>query len=106
MPTPHRLRLASGVEAWAMCAIDALSVAAMLYQDVTVASCDLCDRWERRPCSHSGLHCPHASRRHALSLCDGVVASPASRVLRVWSSDSPDAHFDAVSYCLSIPRHS
>ncbi|MFD3959254.1 MULTISPECIES: alkylmercury lyase family protein [Streptomyces] len=43
VPTPHRLRLASGVEAWAMCAIDALGVAAMLHQDVTVSSCDPVD---------------------------------------------------------------
>ncbi|MEU0352734.1 alkylmercury lyase family protein [Streptomyces sp. NPDC006237] len=43
VPTPHHLRLANGVEAWAMCAIDALGVAAMLRQDVTVASCDPVD---------------------------------------------------------------
>ncbi|NED19851.1 alkylmercury lyase [Streptomyces sp. SID9913] len=43
VPTPHRLRLANGVEAWAMCAIDALGVAAMLHQNVTIASCDPVD---------------------------------------------------------------
>ncbi|MFC9625797.1 alkylmercury lyase family protein [Streptomyces sp. NPDC056930] len=43
VPTPHRLRLASGVEAWAMCAIDALGVAGMLHQDVTLASYDPVD---------------------------------------------------------------
>ncbi|MEJ8639062.1 alkylmercury lyase family protein [Streptomyces sp. MS2.AVA.5] len=43
VPTGHRLRLAGGVEAWAMCAIDALGVAAMLQQDVTVTSCDPVD---------------------------------------------------------------
>ncbi|MFD4261332.1 alkylmercury lyase family protein [Streptomyces sp. NPDC058534] len=43
VPTPHRLRLAGGVEAWAMCAIDALGVAAMLHQDVAITSCDPVD---------------------------------------------------------------
>ncbi|MFF9141000.1 alkylmercury lyase family protein [Streptomyces albogriseolus] len=43
VPTPHRLRLADGVEAWAMCAIDALGVAAMLHQDVAITSCDPVD---------------------------------------------------------------
>lgn len=28
--TPHRIRLASGVEAWSMCAVDALGISAML----------------------------------------------------------------------------
>ncbi|MGA5191613.1 organomercurial lyase [Streptomyces griseoincarnatus] len=43
VPTPQRLRLPSGVEAWAMCAIDALGVAAMLHQDIAVASSDPVD---------------------------------------------------------------
>ncbi|MGW4108917.1 alkylmercury lyase family protein, partial [Streptomyces sp. NPDC004976] len=43
VPTPHRLRLANGVQAWAMCAIDALGVAAMLHQDVAVTSGDPVD---------------------------------------------------------------
>ncbi|MET9835805.1 alkylmercury lyase family protein [Streptomyces sp. NPDC006385] len=43
VPTPHRLRLANGVEAWAMCAIDALGVAAMLHQDVAITSGDPVD---------------------------------------------------------------
>ncbi|MFC7845802.1 alkylmercury lyase family protein [Streptomyces sp. NPDC057382] len=43
VPTGHRLRLAGGLEAWAMCAIDALGVAAMLQQDITVTSCDPID---------------------------------------------------------------
>lgn len=43
VPTPHRVRLANGVEVWAMCAIDALGVAAMLHQDVAITSCDPVD---------------------------------------------------------------
>ncbi|MFF3688064.1 organomercurial lyase [Streptomyces sp. NPDC002187] len=39
-PTRHRVRLASGVEVWSMCAIDALGIAAMLDQDVLVSSFD------------------------------------------------------------------
>ncbi|MFC9543047.1 alkylmercury lyase family protein [Streptomyces sp. NPDC056956] len=43
VPTRHRLRLANGVEAWAMCAIDALGVSAMLGRDVLVSSSDPID---------------------------------------------------------------
>ncbi|WP_351228684.1 organomercurial lyase [Streptomyces sp. NPDC002133] len=41
--TRHRVRLASGVEAWSMCAIDALGISAMLGQNVTVSSGDPVD---------------------------------------------------------------
>ncbi|MFD4322429.1 organomercurial lyase [Streptomyces sp. NPDC058548] len=40
VPTRHRVRLAEGVEAWAMCAIDALGIAAMLKTDVVISSTD------------------------------------------------------------------
>jgi hypothetical protein len=39
-PTPHRVRLASGTEVWAMCAIDALGIGFMLGEATTVASVD------------------------------------------------------------------
>lgn len=39
-PTPHRLTLAAGTTAYAMCAIDALGVSAMLGQPVTVTSAE------------------------------------------------------------------
>ncbi|MEU3747318.1 MULTISPECIES: organomercurial lyase [Streptomyces] len=39
--TPHRVRMASGVEAWSMCAVDALGISAMLDgQDVRISSSD------------------------------------------------------------------
>ncbi|MFF3316224.1 organomercurial lyase [Streptomyces sp. NPDC003035] len=38
--TPHRVRIADGAEAWSMCAIDALGIAAMLDQDVVISSVD------------------------------------------------------------------
>ncbi|MFE5715156.1 alkylmercury lyase family protein [Streptomyces sp. NPDC056501] len=38
--TPHHVRLGNGVEAWSMCAIDALGIAAMLDQHVQVTSSD------------------------------------------------------------------
>ncbi|MET8127827.1 organomercurial lyase [Streptomyces sp. NPDC005065] len=38
--TPHRVKLGNGVEAWSMCAIDALGIAAMLDQDIRVTSSD------------------------------------------------------------------
>lgn len=40
VPTPHRVRIAGGAETWSMCAIDALGIAAMLGQDVMIASAD------------------------------------------------------------------
>lgn len=40
VPTGHRLRLASGIEVFAMCAIDALGIAFMLDQHTTVHSSD------------------------------------------------------------------
>ena len=40
VPTPHRLTLASGTRVFAMCAIDALGVSAMLGQPVTVTSAE------------------------------------------------------------------
>ncbi|GGN89297.1 hypothetical protein GCM10011579_084010 [Streptomyces albiflavescens] len=39
-PTTHRVRLASGIEVWAMCAIDALGVADMLGSDAVITSAD------------------------------------------------------------------
>ena len=39
-PTRHRVQLASGVEVWAMCAIDALGVPAMLDTDAVITSSD------------------------------------------------------------------
>ncbi|MFE5934184.1 organomercurial lyase [Streptomyces sp. NPDC056470] len=38
--TPHRVKLGNGVEAWSMCAIDALGIAAMLDQDTRITSSD------------------------------------------------------------------
>ncbi|MFF2506540.1 organomercurial lyase [Streptomyces sp. NPDC058067] len=39
-PTPHRVRLAGGVEVWAMCAIDALGIPDMLGTDAVITSAD------------------------------------------------------------------
>jgi hypothetical protein len=39
-PTRHRVRLASGIEVWAMCAIDALGMPAMLDTDAVITSSD------------------------------------------------------------------
>lgn len=44
-PTPHRLHLLNGQEVYALCAIDALGVSAMLDQPVTI----------RSSCAHCGL---------------------------------------------------
>lgn len=39
-PTRHRVRLADGVEVWAMCAIDALGIPVMLGTDAVISSTD------------------------------------------------------------------
>ena len=39
-PTPHRVRIAGGAQAWSMCAIDALGISAMLGRDVVITSAD------------------------------------------------------------------
>ena len=39
-PTRHRVRLTSGIEVWAMCAIDALGLPAMLDTDAVITSSD------------------------------------------------------------------
>ncbi|WP_407935591.1 alkylmercury lyase family protein [Jatrophihabitans cynanchi] len=39
-PTRHRVRLTSGIEVWAMCAIDALGMPAMLDTDAVITSSD------------------------------------------------------------------
>lgn len=39
-PTRHRVQLASGVEVWAMCAVDALGMPAMLAVDAVISSSD------------------------------------------------------------------
>lgn len=40
VPTPHRIRLPGGVQAWSMCAIDALGTPAMLGTDAVISSYD------------------------------------------------------------------
>ncbi|MEU2607701.1 alkylmercury lyase family protein [Streptomyces albus] len=40
VPTTHKVRLASGVEVWAMCAIDALGIPDMLDTDAVITSTD------------------------------------------------------------------
>ncbi|MFD6888778.1 alkylmercury lyase family protein [Streptomyces sp. NPDC059957] len=42
-PTRHEVRLTTGVEAWSMCAIDALGISSMLGQDAVIASSDPVD---------------------------------------------------------------
>ncbi|GAA3367514.1 hypothetical protein GCM10020367_66750 [Streptomyces sannanensis] len=39
-PTAHRVRIDGGTEAWAMCAIDALGIPAMIGRDVVISSAD------------------------------------------------------------------
>ncbi|MFG3064637.1 organomercurial lyase [Streptomyces sp. NPDC048231] len=39
-PTRHRVRLASGIEAWSMCAVDALGIPDMLGTDAVITSTD------------------------------------------------------------------
>ncbi|MER5503617.1 organomercurial lyase [Streptomyces sp. NPDC002561] len=41
VPTRHRVRITGGIEAWSMCAIDALGIPPMLGQDAVITSLDL-----------------------------------------------------------------
>ncbi|WP_336882789.1 alkylmercury lyase family protein [Rhodococcus globerulus] len=43
-PTPHRVHLPSGVEVYAMCAIDALGISSMLGADTTITTSDAGDQ--------------------------------------------------------------
>ncbi|MFF5485297.1 alkylmercury lyase family protein [Streptomyces virginiae] len=102
--TPHRLHLARGVEAWAMCAIDALGVAAMLHQDVSVASCDPVDgrpvtvtftdgtaRWE--PAEAVAFVGQRAKAGPAAEVCCDALnffADPSTA--QAWARQHPEVH--------------
>ncbi|MFE7958745.1 alkylmercury lyase family protein [Streptomyces sp. NPDC057413] len=104
VPTAHRLRLASGVEAWAMCAIDALGVAAMLHQDLTVTSCDPVDgrrvtvtfteaaaRWE--PAEAVVFLGQRDQAGPAATVCCDVLNFFAdSTTAEAWARRHPDVH--------------
>ncbi|MFD0042470.1 alkylmercury lyase family protein [Streptomyces anulatus] len=104
VPTPHGLRLTNGVEAWAMCAIDALGVAAMLHQDITVASCDPVDgrpitvtftsgtaRWE--PAEAVVFVGQRAQAGPAATVCcDALNFFADSTTAGVWARQYPEVH--------------
>ncbi|MGW6708773.1 alkylmercury lyase family protein [Streptomyces sp. NPDC054956] len=102
--TPHRLHLARGVEAWAMCAIDALGVAAMLHQDVAVTSCDPVDgrpvtvtftdgtaRWE--PAEAVVFVGMRAKAGPAASVCcDALNFFAGPSTAQAWARQHPEVH--------------
>ncbi|MGA5148184.1 organomercurial lyase [Streptomyces griseoincarnatus] len=103
-PTPHRVSLANGVKVWAMCAIDALGVAAMLHQDVAITSCDPLDgrpitvtvtggtaRWD--PADAVVFVGQRAQTGPAATVCCGALnffADPATA--QAWAQQHPDVH--------------
>lgn len=103
-PTPHRMRLANGVEGWAMCAIDALGVAAMLHQDGAITSCAPLDdrpitvtftggtaRWD--PVDAVVFVGQRAQPGPAATVCCGALnffADPSTA--EAWALQHPDIH--------------
>lgn len=84
-PTSHRLRLPTGQEIYAMCAIDALGVSAMLDQPVSIHS----------HCAHCDM--PISIEIHGETL---VTIQPSSAV--VWYQAAPADCVPATAKCPSI----
>ncbi|MEU9445848.1 organomercurial lyase [Streptomyces sp. NPDC048304] len=103
-PTPHRMRLANGVEAWAMCAIDALGVAAILHQDVAITSRDPLDgrpitvtftggtaRWD--PADAVVFVGQRAQTGPAATVCcDALNFFAEPSTAEAWARQHPDVH--------------
>ncbi|MFI1292835.1 alkylmercury lyase family protein [Streptomyces sp. NPDC020792] len=101
---PHRLRLVNGVEAWAMCAIDALRVAAMLHQDLTITSRDPVDggpitvaftdgtaRWE--PAETVIFAGQRAKTGPAATVCcDALNFFADLSTAKAWARQHPEVH--------------
>ncbi|MFF7961105.1 organomercurial lyase [Streptomyces rubiginosohelvolus] len=91
VPTPHRLHLADGVEAWAMCAIDALGVAAMLHQDITVTFAGGSARWE--PAEAVVFIGQRDQRGPAATVCcDALNFFADSTTAEAWARQHPEVH--------------
>lgn len=109
VPTGHRLSLSNGVEAWAMCAIDALGVAAMLQQDVTVNSSDPVDgrpitvtftdataRWEpAETVVFVGMR--DQAGPAATVCCDALNFFADSTTAAAWARQRPEVHGRIIS---------
>lgn len=102
VPTAHRVRLASGTRVWAMCAIDALGIPAMLGTDAVISSADpvtgdtiiVASRGERMAWQPSST-VVHIGQR----ACTGPAADVACgalnfftsrRTARSWAAQHPD----------------
>jgi hypothetical protein len=108
-PTPHMVQIDDGAQVWAMCAIDALGISAMLGRDAVISSSDpatgeqvvvatfaASSQGRRR----TAVWDPPASvvfvgQREpggpAAQVCCGVVNFFADKAsARVWSSNNPD----------------
>lgn len=102
-PTRHRLALAHGVEAYAMCAIDALGVSAMLGQPVTITSTEPdtgatitvhvngdTATWKPRGAvayaAHTGESCAPAAERS----CHHINLFTARAAAHTWAAGHPE----------------
>lgn len=103
-PTAHRLRLLNGKEVYAMCAVDALGVSAMLKQPVSIYSrCAYCDepislevRGETLAIAHPSsvvvwYQAASANCIPATAKCPGInfYCNPTHRV--AWAEGHPDS---------------
>lgn len=124
VPTPHRVQIVGGPQVFAMCAIDALGVAAMLGRDVHVTSTDPLDgcpvtvevcatgqaRWtpassvvfagQQAACDS----CPPApTPGSAAEVCCGYVnffADPADA--HAWAEDHPQVHGQVLDQAVAL----
>ncbi|MFC9810531.1 organomercurial lyase [Streptomyces virginiae] len=107
--TRHRVQLASGVEAWSMCAVDALGMSAMLGQDLLIHSSDPVDgqpiavtftgdeaEWE--PAAAVVFVGSRAGNGPAATVCCDVLNFFASRAsAELWQREHPDVQGQIVS---------
>lgn len=84
-PTAHRLRLLSGQEVYAMCAIDALGVSAMLEQPVMIHS-----------------HCVHCGAQILLEVQSERLATIQPPTVVVWYQSANTGCVSAIAKCPGI----
>ncbi|MCP3805513.1 alkylmercury lyase family protein [Allokutzneria sp. A3M-2-11 16] len=101
IPTRHRVRLASGVEVWAMCAIDALGIPAMLDTDATITCADPVTGADVAIDVHNGQYAWNPDTAVVFSsaatgtgpsadvCCNDLNAFTSSATARIWMREHP-----------------
>ena len=101
VPTRHHVRLATGVETYAMCAIDALGMPAMLETDATITSTDPVTHQPVTVTVHDGRHTWNPATAVVFSsaaagtgpsadcCCDDLNTFTSPATARVWMNEHP-----------------